>query len=124
MDRIDIHIEVPNLGNEILHTLDETDIENSYTIRQRVIAAQDLQMARCGKLNNFLSNTEMSEYCQLSADIRQIMEKAAKRFNLSASSLFRIIKVSRTIADLDSAESIEKHHVTEGLSFRSHGLST
>ncbi len=81
-------------------------------------------MARCGKLNNFLSNTEMSEYCQLSADIRQIMEKAAKRFNLSASSLFRIIKVSRTIADLDSAESIEKHHVTEGLSFRSHGLST
>ncbi len=124
LDRIDIHIEVPNLGNEILHTLDETDIENSVTVQQRVIAAQDLQMARCGKLNNFLSNTEISEYCQLSTDIRQIMEKAANRFNLSARSLFRIIKVSRTIADLDSAESIEKHHVTEALSFRSHGLST
>ncbi len=118
LDRIDMHIEVPNLGNEILGSLDKSSIESSHTIQQRVIRARDMQVSRCGKLNSCLSNPEINEYCKLTTDIRQIMEKATNRFNLSARSLFRIIKVSRTIADQDNSVVIKNQHVTEALGYR------
>jgi len=118
LDRIDMHIEVPNLGHEILHTIDKANIESSNNVRARVIHAQTKQRSRTGKLNNLLSNPEISEHCNLEKQDRKLLEKAATQFNLSARSLMKILKVSRTIADLDNCDDIKNDHITEAISFR------
>lgn len=118
VDRIDMHIEVPGLGNEILQTITESNIESSNKIKERVIHAQEKQLSRSGKLNNLLSNPEIREYCNLAMQDRQLLEKAAIQLNLSARSLLKILKVSRTIADIDNCDNIKNDHITEAISFR------
>lgn len=117
LDRIDLHIEVPNLRRELLH--DNTpDGDCSANIRSRVARACDRQLGRSGKLNSALSNRELERDCQLDSAGRQLLENAMDQLGLSARALHRILKVARTIADLDCSDSIQQQHIAEAIGYR------
>lgn len=119
LERIDMHIEVPTIAAELLTATPTTLNESSLLIRQRVQTAMQMQQNRAGKTNNLLSNLEVREQCYLNEDCKKIIQLAIEKLNLSARSFYRILKVARTIADLDSSEQIAPHHLQEALTFRS-----
>ena len=122
MDRIDIHIEVPAVHyRDLSSTQDE---EKSEDIRQRVQQARTRQTERFAKTKNVFCNAHMSakhirEICRLGDDSHSLLEMAMERLGLSARAYNRILKVSRTIADLDGAEEIKPEHVSEAIQYRS-----
>ena len=123
LDRIDLHLEVPKIDIEQLTAL--TDGECSADIRARVQSARNIQTARFVD-SNLVSNTDMrskdvKEFCAMAKDASLILTTAARSLHLSARAYIRIIKVSRTIADLAGSEGIELIHVTEALQFRERG---
>ncbi|AMW77597.1 magnesium chelatase [Acinetobacter sp. TGL-Y2] len=117
LDRIDLHIDVPPLNPQDLQ--DTKPVENSETVRQRVILAYELQIARQGFLNQALSPQQLEKFVQLDDAAQRIMATAQQRLNLSARAYHRILRVARTIADLAQSESIQNSHLTEALSYRS-----
>ncbi len=120
LDRIDLYIEVPRikfekLSNEVLE-------ESSESIRIRVEAARKIQQERF-KGKNLISNSEMNsqvvkEFCQADEATINLLKTAVSQFNLSARSYYKILKVARTIADLEGREKIESAHVAEALQYR------
>jgi magnesium chelatase family protein len=122
LDRIDIHIEVTPVPFEKLS--DRGSAESSVDIRERVTKAREIQTARFEHLENVHYNAQMStkqirEYCQLDETSLQLLKTAMERLNLSARAYDRILKVSRTIADLEPAESVGSHHIAEAIQYRS-----
>lgn len=117
LDRIDLHIDVPPLNPQDLQ--DTKPVENSETVRQRVILAYELQIARQGFLNQALSPQQLEKFVQLDDAAQRIMATAQQRLNLSARAYHRILRVARTIADLAQSEAIQNSHLTEALSYRS-----
>ena len=122
MDRIDIHIEVPAVHYRDLSSTQEE--ESSDAIRQRVQAARSRQTERFADTGNVFCNAHMStkhirEICHLGDDSHSLLEMAMERLGLSARAYNRILKVSRTIADLAGAEQIEPEHVSEAIQYRS-----
>lgn len=116
LDRIDLHVEVPRISTEELQS---TAIgEQSYTIRERVDQARLMQMQRRGKINANLSVSEIEIDCALGEPETKLLEMAQKRLNFSPRSYHRILRVARTIADLDASEQINSRHLTESLAFR------
>jgi magnesium chelatase family protein len=118
LDRIDMHIEVPNVTREILSTQNQSPTESSAAVRARVKESQVRQMRRAGRINKYLSNREVEQYCRLSPEQVNLLEQAVIRFNLSARALHRILKVARTIADLAGAGDIGTAHLTEAINYR------
>jgi len=119
MDRIDMLVEVPPVGNAILRpALEGEKEESSATVQQRVITAREKQISRAGKANYLLSNQELEEHCQLSESNYQLLEQAISRLGLSARAYHRILKVARTIADLANSDTIETVHLSEAIGFR------
>ncbi|OCG58321.1 YifB family Mg chelatase-like AAA ATPase [Gilliamella sp. Nev3-1] len=118
LDRFDISIEVPLLPKGAL-SQKVTSAESTETVKQRVLTARNTQLKRSSKLNSQLSTNEIQCYCQLSNENNEYLEQALIKLGLSARSWHRILKVSRTIADLDLSETIERKHVSEALSYRS-----
>jgi magnesium chelatase family protein len=123
LDRIDLHIEVPRVEFEKLTTKELS--ENSKSIRKRVEQARDIQTRRF-KHSNCTTNSEMKnkdikEFCKLDEQGTQILKQAVEQLHLSARSYHRILKLSRTIADISSSEKIEAHHVAEALQYRGFG---
>ena len=118
LDRIDIHIEVPNRTREILQQRQENNAETSVKVRSRVMKGVKIQLNRAGKINNNLSNNEIEKYCVIDIEQKQLLEDAISRFNLSARSLHRILKVTRTIADLEQSINIKTSHLVEAISYR------
>lgn len=118
LDRIDLHIDVPPLKSHELQ--DKTAVEDSKTVRQRVIQAYHLQLKRQGYLNHRLTPKQLEIHANLDAQSTQILENAQQRLNLSARAYHRIIRVARSIADLSQAPQIESQHLTEALSYRRH----
>ncbi len=118
LDRIDLHIEVQNFSREILRHTESKKEETSATIRERVIIASMRQLQRSGKPNSKLDNRETEAYCQLDAGQIGLMEQAVDHLGLSARAIHRILKVARTIADLDDSEGIQTRHLTEAISYR------
>lgn len=123
MDRIDIHIDVPAVKFNELRGKGVPQGESSEIIRKRVIAARGIQLERFGGENVF-SNSAMSpglirKHCGLDAQSEALLEKAMLRQGLSARAHDRILKVARTIADLESAENIEASHISEAINYRS-----
>jgi magnesium chelatase family protein len=121
MDRIDIHIEVPAIKfNEIAS---DTTAEPSTFIRERVTRARQVQQVRF-KSDGIYANAHMKprhirKYCKIDEDSLHLMEMAMNRLGLSARAYTRILKVSRTIADLESSEKIASHHISEAIQYRS-----
>lgn len=116
LDRIDLQIEVPKLPKEALKT--RTPAESSHVIRERVTASRQRQLERTGKANARMNNREVESHCALDADCEKLLDVAMTRFNLSARAYHRILKVSRTIADLENEKEINTRHLTEALSYR------
>ncbi|MFA5186277.1 MAG: YifB family Mg chelatase-like AAA ATPase [Patescibacteria group bacterium] len=120
MDRIDLAIEVPKVPTEKLTDLEPG--ETSADIRGRVQAARDLQTARYekfpAKTNAELSSDMVRRLIQPSTEAKDILRQAVERFKLSARAYFRVLKVSRTIADLEACDKVEAKHVAEALQYR------
>ncbi|MFZ5982053.1 MAG: YifB family Mg chelatase-like AAA ATPase [Patescibacteria group bacterium] len=121
LDRIDLHVEVPRIKFEKLSSQGESS-ETSKQIRKRVQNAREIQTRRFSN-SKTISNAEMDSeeiknYCQLSPKCVALMKQAVSSLHLSARSYFRIIKVSRTIADLGGLETIQPEHIAEALQYR------
>ncbi len=117
LDRIDIQVEVLRPKTSILSASTD-DIESSGTVRERVIESRRIQSERAGKANALLSNSELEQFCHIEGETLQLLEHAAEQLYLSPRACHRILKVSRTIADLDHAENIGSGHVAEAITFR------
>lgn len=118
LDRIDIHIEVPRLPRAALQQT-QANTETSTHIQQRVISAYQQQMARANKPNAELSSKEVERHCTLNKENTQLLDQAMERLKLSARAYHRILKLARTIADLDSCKNISTQHLSEAISYRS-----
>jgi magnesium chelatase family protein len=118
LDRLDLQIEVPRPGSELLKS--EEKSESSEEIQRRVIAAQAVQLERNhGKLNARLSPNEIKRWAWPEAEGLNLLESAVKNLHLSARSYFKILKIARTIADMAQSEAIKKRHVAEAIQYRS-----
>ncbi len=123
MDRIDIHIDVPAVKFNELRGRGVPQGDSSEVIRTRVIRARDLQLKRF-ETDGVFSNSAMSpgqirRFCALDAQSEALLEKAMTRQGLSARAHDRILKVSRTIADLDGHDNIDPTHISEAINYRS-----
>lgn len=121
LDRIDIQIEVTPVKYQKLDSEDST--ETSKEIKQRVNIARKVQMDRYKK-ENIYSNSQLTpklteKYCKLDKKGRQILQIAFEKLGLSARAYGRILKVARTIADLEQKDNIEEHHIAEAIQYRS-----
>jgi magnesium chelatase family protein len=121
LDRIDLHIEVPAV--EYRDVASDRAEESSNAIRARITAARERQQNRFksdGKTNANarMTTKHLKKHCQLDADSNELIRVAMSELNLSARAYDRILKVSRTIADLDSAEKITPEHVSEAIQYR------
>jgi len=118
MDRIDLHIEVDAISYDEL-TLQELE-EPSANIKKRVEKARAIQRNRFKTSTNAkMGEKELKQYCKLDKDSTDILEMAFKKMNLSARAYTRILKVARTIADLEGSENIQKAHILEAIQYRS-----
>jgi magnesium chelatase family protein len=117
LDRFDLHVEVAYQAGSVL--LDRSNYsESSETVFQRVKSAHDRQWHRQSKLNSELSPAELQSICPLTAHTQQILERAMDRLALSARGAHRIIRVARTLADLEGADTITEAHLGEALAYR------
>ena len=117
LDRIDIQVEVLRPKTSIL-SASTKNIENSESVRHRVISARNIQTERAGKSNAMMDNRELEEHCTIDGETLQLLEHAAEQLYLSPRACHRILKVSRTIADLEHADNIGSGHVAEAIAFR------
>ena len=112
LDRIDLHVDVPRLPPAELRP-DAPDGESSTDVRARVMQARALQHSRAGKPNALLSQSETMATCRLAERDHALLERAVDALQLSARSIHRILRVARTIADLDDRPHILTAHLTE-----------
>ena len=122
LDRIDIHIEVTPVPFEKLS--EDRKGEGSSAIRDRVIAAREVQTDRFEHLEKIHYNAQMStrlirKYCRLDGSSKELLKTAMERLHLSARAYDRILKVARTIADLEQKEALQGHHISEAIQYRS-----
>jgi len=121
LDRIDIHIEVPAVKYKELRG--NAEVECSAAVRERVLRARQVQLDRYRAEKGLYANSQMPsrllrKHCAISADGERLLETAIQRLGLSARAHDRILKVSRTIADLEAAECIESKHLSEAIQYR------
>jgi magnesium chelatase family protein len=122
LDRIDIHIEVPALKYDELKS--KAVGESSLDIRTRVNQARETQLTRyTGKkkiyCNAHLGSKDIRKHCAIDDEAQSLLKTAIERFGLSARAYDKVLKVARTIADLDGVENIKTHHVAEAIQYRS-----
>ena len=121
LDRIDLHVEVPPVRVRDLESMEKG--EESATIRKRVNAARRLQHQRFAGKSGVHCNAQMNarqqeRYCRVDRESSQLLRQAVERLGLSARAYTRILKIARTIADLDSAENIAPPHIAEAVQYR------
>lgn len=122
LDRIDIHIEVPAVKYKELSA--ENSGEKSELIRERVSSARNIQLERFKGTDNIFTNGDMGskeirKFCKLDSASQELLKMAMAKLGLSARAFDRILKVSRTIADLDRVENIQSQHISEAIQYRS-----
>jgi magnesium chelatase family protein len=118
LDRIDIHIEVPRIDKQALDN-DAPKGETSEQIRQRVLKAFQHQKDRGPRFNAELDVKEVETFCALKEKEKRLLETAMDRLKLSARAYHRILKLARTIADIQDSQQIESSHLMEAISYRS-----
>jgi magnesium chelatase family protein len=121
LDRIDLHIDVPRVEHDKL--MSSTRAESSADVRARVERAREIQRGRFHDVPGIFANADMrvaevTQFCTLKDDARQLLELSVKRMQLSARAYHRILKLSRTIADLDESAVIQVQHVAEAVQYR------
>lgn len=120
MDRIDLHVEITPVSREELSSPEPS--EPSAAVRERVMRARERQMERFRGTgiytNTMMSSAMLREFCPLSAESRRLLDGAMERLQLSARAYDRIIKVARTIADLEGEKDISPKHISEAISYR------
>ena len=121
MDRIDLHVEVTPVPFKDLSS--EHQEEKSEKVRERVVAAREIQYARFANSeihsNALMSTKQLRQVCRISEASKNLLDRAMEKLNLSARAYYRILKVSRTIADLEASEEIQTQHVAEAIQYRS-----
>jgi magnesium chelatase family protein len=121
MDRIDIHTDVPSVPFKDLTGVSQG--QSSSDIRQRVIGARKIQEKRLRKTkihtNAMMNSRQIRKFCQIDEKSNALLEMAMEKFGLSARALSRILKISRTIADLAGSQDIEQAHIAEAIQYRS-----
>ncbi len=118
LDRFDIQVEVPRVPREHLYGDAPRGTESSATVRARVLAARNRQIARAGRPNSVLAPAEVPRDCALGDPQRKLLEAAMERLGLSTRAWHRILKVARTIADLDDVATIGIEHLSEAIAYR------
>ncbi len=120
LDRIDLLINVPKVENSKLFSSEKS--ESSFDIKQRVQRARNLQIERYKNLgivsNSELNQKDIEKFVELTSDSKKILSMAVERMNLSARSYYRILRISRTIADLETSMNVNEKHIAEALSYR------
>ena len=118
LDRMDLYVEMRRLKKEEIFSKEES--ESSEEIKKRVKKARKIQKKRfkTGLLNANMSKRQIAKYCKIDKDTQQIFENAIEKMKLSARMHDKILKVSRTIADLENSENIEMEHLLEALNYR------
>lgn len=121
LDRIDLHLEVPAVPFQEMSSLKKG--ESSQIIRERVVTTRKIQKDRFRKRRNLHCNSQMGpkeieKYCALDSLSLRLLEKSVERLRLSARAYHRILKIARTIADMDNQESIQSAHVAEAVQYR------
>jgi len=117
LDRFDLSIEVPLLPKGSLQNTGDRG-ETSQQVREKVLKVRETQLARAGKINAYLSSKEIERDCKLQDKDAQFLENALNKLGLSVRAYHRILKVSRTIADLNGEKEIQQPHLAEALGYR------
>jgi len=117
LDRIDLHLEVPDLPAN--HLIKEMPSETSLMIKERTTRARQRQIQRLGIPNAQMSAKQIKKYCELTPEGRNLLFRAIEELKLSARAYDRILKVARTIADLAGDEQIQTAQVAEAIQYRS-----
>jgi magnesium chelatase family protein len=115
LDRIDMHIEVPRIG---LDEMQGPYGEASCSVRERVAKARCLQLQRNQTVNSRLTSQQIDTVCVLADADRNLLQQAMTRLQLSPRAYHRILKLARTIADMDESATIQTHHLTEAINYR------
>lgn len=120
LDRIDLHIDVPRVKYEKLESEDQG--EKSSEIKQRVEKSREIQKNRFKdqkiKTNSEMGVKDIKKFCELSVETKELLKQAITQLSLSARAYHKIIKLARTIADLESSEKIQTKHIAEALQYR------
>jgi magnesium chelatase family protein len=120
LDRIDIHVEVPPL--KFVEVSDSKDAEESQGIRERVNRARKIQLQRFKHkkyfCNSFMGTKDTNTYCKVNEEGSSLLKQAMTKLGLSARAYHKILKVSRTIADLEGEEEIKSSHIAEAIQYR------
>ncbi|MDW5299543.1 MAG: ATP-binding protein [Sedimentibacter sp.] len=123
LNRIDIQIEVSPVKYEDLNNNNNNKEESSSDIKKRIIKSRNLQQKRYENIgiitNSELSGKYISKYCKINKESEQLLKDAFERLGLSARAYNKILKVARTIADLEECENIETKHIAESIQYRS-----
>jgi magnesium chelatase family protein len=121
LDRIDIQVEVPPVN---FHEISSERLgESSQQIKARVVAARAVQHQRFAGMNiycnSLMAARQIRQFCRIDEDSKLLLRQAMEKLGLSARAYTRIVKVSRTIADLEEEEKIQAHHISEAIQYRS-----
>ena len=119
MDRIDMQIEVNSIDCNKLY---DNESESSATIKERIERARMIQSERYKtdsiKINSKLSGEMIKKYCEINLESQKLMKSAFSKLNLTIRGYYKILKIARTIADLDGEEKIQTKHVAEAIQYR------
>jgi magnesium chelatase family protein len=121
LDRIDLQVNVPRLSEaerEALLQQDRATGPDSSSIREQVVRCRERQLARAGRSNARLEQRQIKQHCALTARDKKLLNEAVTRLRLSARATFRILKIARTIADLEEAAAIATPHLLEAVNYR------
>lgn len=126
LDRIDLHVQVPRVEYDKL--LSDERAESSADVRARIVDARERQAERFQQRPGLYANADMgpgdvTSFCTLTSDARQLLDLSVKRMQLSARAYHRVLKLSRTIADLSDSDIIQAQHVAEAVQYRARATS-
>lgn len=118
LDRIDLHVRVPPLSPSLMFSSQTEKAESSFVVRERVLKAREKQINRANCTNAALTSDLITQHCQIAEKDHVFLEQALVKLGLSTRAYFRILKLSRTIADLSDEENIMLPHIHEALGYR------
>lgn len=116
LDRIDLHVQVQRMTQGIIRT--DAVPESSSVVRARVMRAREIQLERQGEVNRLLSGKALATHVQLDLDCQKLIDDAAEKLVMSLRAVHRVLRVARTISDLDGEDDVMTKHVVEALSYR------